>query len=967
MTRRLLPLFLVVAVFSTLPTVLSASPSFITFETGPVRPLALSPDGQHLFAVNTPDAQLEIFRIGPAGITHVGSVPVGLEPTAVAARGAQEVWVVNHLSDSVSIVHVPTRRVVRTLLVGDEPRDIVFARGRAFITTAHRGQHRTHPSIADVPGAGDPQLTAPDVPRADVWVFDARRPGDALGGRPLAIVELFGDTPRALAVSPDGNTVYAAVFHSGNQTTAISEGLVCNGFDPHTPCEVDTLEVPGGNPGPATDHLGNPAPEVGLIVRFNRDTGHWEDELGRAWDDAVRFDLPDKDVFAIDARTLEETAHFRHVGTILFNMAVNPQTGALYVSNTEARNEVRFEGPGQFAGSTVQGRLHEARITVIEDNQVQPRHLNKHIDYSIRPASPGTKQHSLATPLDMVVSRDGQTLYVAAFGSGTVGVLPTQALEQDTFDPTELSEAYVPLSGGGPAGLALDERRARLYVLTRFDNAISVIDTEARLEIAHVPLHNPEPAHVVEGRPILYDAQRTSSNGEASCAACHVFGDLDSLAWDLGNPDGAPTSNPIPVNLQVVVELVRQFLGPFFPGLNGSGNVNEFSAMKGPMTTQTLRGMVNHGHMHWRGDRANGFFGVDDPNTNDSQLSFLNFIVAFEGLVGDERPPTDPELQAEMQMFTDFALELTLPPNPVRALDNTLTAAQASGREFYFGGPDGTQLSDGVALVPGVTGFTCNGCHVLDPAQGFFGTDGSASFELEQQILKIPHLRNVYQKVGMFGMAFDPNFFLPGDNEHQGEQVRGFGFLHDGSTDTLFRFFRSIVFDPATFGDAIPGVPGGGFTEGDPQRRDMEEFVLAFDSDLAPIVGQQVTLTRRNAAAAGPRIDLLLARSDTPFESKILGEGARECDVIVKGRLAGQTRGWLHTGEGAFMGDDGAATTDTELRRLAARTPLTYTCAPPGSGHRMGIDRDDDGVLDALDNCPAVSNAGQDDGDLCND
>jgi hypothetical protein len=30
------------------------------------------------------------------------------------------------------------------LLVGDEPNDIVFARGdRAFITTAHRGQQRT--------------------------------------------------------------------------------------------------------------------------------------------------------------------------------------------------------------------------------------------------------------------------------------------------------------------------------------------------------------------------------------------------------------------------------------------------------------------------------------------------------------------------------------------------------------------------------------------------------------------------------------------------------------------------------------------------------------------------------------------------------------------------------------------------------------------------------------------------------
>ncbi len=40
----------------------------------------------------------------------------------------------------------------------------------------------------------------------------------------------------------------------------------------------------------------------------------------------------------------------------------------------------------------------------------------------------------------------------------------------------------------------------------------------------------------------------------------------------------------------------------------------------------------------------------------------MNFIVAFEGLVGSERPPGEAALQADMERFTDFALELTLPP-----------------------------------------------------------------------------------------------------------------------------------------------------------------------------------------------------------------------------------------------------------------------------------------------------------------
>ena len=149
-----------------------------------------------------------------------------MEPVAVAARSDSEAWVVNHLSDSVSVVDLASTppRVTRTLLVGDEPRDIVFAGtggNRAFITTAHRGQQRTDSSLTGVPGAGSPLLTSPGVPRADVWVWDATNLGSGFGGTPVRILSFFSDTPRALAT--DGTTVYVAAFHSGNQTTAIIE------------------------------------------------------------------------------------------------------------------------------------------------------------------------------------------------------------------------------------------------------------------------------------------------------------------------------------------------------------------------------------------------------------------------------------------------------------------------------------------------------------------------------------------------------------------------------------------------------------------------------------------------------------------------------------------------------------------------------------------------------------------------
>src|SRR5262245_5392927 len=308
--------------------------SFVNFESGQTRPLALSPDGTRLFAVNTPDNRLEIFDVDTAGtLTHAASVSVGMEPIAVAARTNDELWVVNHLSDSVSILDLTsTPRVVRTLLVGDEPRDIVFAGSgaeRAFITTAHRGQNSGVP-LSD--------LTTEGIGRADVWVFDATNLGETLGGSPLTVIQLFGDTPRALAASPDGGTVYAAVFHSGNQTTTINEGVVCNGGQTAMPCFTSGGETaPGGLPAPGPRSCTNESqPEVGLIVRRNPVNGNWEDELGRNWSALVKFNLPDKDVFTIDANLavpVESGTPYTAVGTILFNMAVNPASGKVYVSN----------------------------------------------------------------------------------------------------------------------------------------------------------------------------------------------------------------------------------------------------------------------------------------------------------------------------------------------------------------------------------------------------------------------------------------------------------------------------------------------------------------------------------------------------------------------------------------------------------------------------------------------------------
>ncbi|WP_428262917.1 beta-propeller fold lactonase family protein [Haliangium sp.] len=895
--------------------------SFTLFETGQVRPLALSPDGQHLYVTNTPDNRLEIFRITALPnhpLLHVGSVRVGLEPVAVAVRDCGEVWVVNHLSDSVSVVDVSTPwlgRVVRTLLVGDEPRDIVFAGTtdeRAFITTAHRGQNNPN----------DPQLTTPGIGRADVWVFDADDQGTALGGAPLNIITLFTDTPRALAVSPDRSHVYAAGFLSGNQTMGLHDGHVTNG-GPNAPDGY-------GLPPPTTNFEGILGPETGLILRF--DGTHWTDELGRNWDHQVKFNLPDKDVFTIDADASPPAevpgGEFASVGTVLYGMAVNPVSGKVYVANTEALNEVRFSGPGDFGGHTVQGHAHENRITVLDGSNVLPRRLNKHVDFSqcCSPVPNSDNDRSLALPAALTVTGDGTTLYVAAMGSSKIGVFDTTELENDTFVPD--SADHIEVSGGGPAGVLLDEARGQLYVLTRFDNGISIIDTGAGVETHHTPMFNPEPASIVLGRPILYDARNTSGNGTTACGSCHAFGDFDGLGWDLGDPDGtlAPSQDLVTAPPFAVIP------------------DDSFHPMKGPMTTQSLRGMANHGPMHWRGDR-NGFFDVPtsaQPDTGlfDENAAFLKFNEAFVSLNGRHAEISNDEMQA----FADFILQVTYPPNPIRHLDNSLTAAQARGKDFLvnaiseigLGGPD----------------LRCVDCHTFDPdgnaeygvaRPGFFGGDGLGLIEGDDffdmangndlQHIKVPHFRNQYQKVGMFGTAFLGNTELHQDNSHQGDQIRGFGFLHDGGTDSIFRFMQVTGFSDAFAPEGFPTGPAG-----DPLRRDVEAFLLAFDSNLAPIVGQQITLTGSNGATVDDRIDLLIERAE-----------AGECELVASTRPYIYQRGYLYLPSvGLFVPNDHSKPwlPDWLLRPLAALAPITYTCVPPQSGRRIALDADLDGCYD---------------------
>src|SRR5262249_23154866 len=114
--------------------------SFVNWESPHIHPLDLTPDGKALLAVNTADNRLEVFDISglSPGPVSVGWIPVGLARLSVRARSNTEAWVVNYLSDSVSIVDLVAMNVVATLPTEDEPADVAFAGTpqRAFVTGA---------------------------------------------------------------------------------------------------------------------------------------------------------------------------------------------------------------------------------------------------------------------------------------------------------------------------------------------------------------------------------------------------------------------------------------------------------------------------------------------------------------------------------------------------------------------------------------------------------------------------------------------------------------------------------------------------------------------------------------------------------------------------------------------------------------------------------------------------------------
>jgi YVTN family beta-propeller protein len=787
-----------------------AADTYVNFEGKLTRPVCLSPDGTRLFAVNTADARLSVFDVShPANPFLIAEIPVGIEPVSVNAVNNDEAWVVNEESDSVSIVSVSKGIVVDTLYAKDEPVDVVFAGGKAFVSESRNRQ---------------------------IAVFDASN--HSL----LTNIVLFGESPRSLAVNNDGTKIYAAFALSGNRTTII----------------------PVGNAPPQSPNTNNP-PKVSLIVDAT-DT-NWAPSF-------IKYTLPDNDVAEIDVATMTTNRYFTRLGTVNLGIAVQPGSGDLFVANTDARNLVHFE-------PNLKSFFATNRITHVDITSGTSMYYDLNPGFDPANFTLANRTNALAQPAAVLFEPAGTNLYVAAFGSDRIARIDAASgavLSRIELCPSATGSASDSRNMRGPRGLAF-KPGAALYVLNRISGTISIIDPSSETVLREIPVgsYDPTTAVIRQGRGFLYDA-KLSGNGTVSCASCHVDAEMDMLAWDLGDPGGQPEAH--------------KSISVFGTGVFGT-NTTSVHPMKGPMVTQTLRGLNTLDPFHWRGDRTN----------------FTHFNVAFTNLLGGV-PLSDPD----MNVYRDFIDTVRFEPNPNENLDRTLPSSLPG-----FAGNPATGFTNFInTFAPGTS---CTSCHGFP--EGSLRLIINSNFFQVFQDFKVAHLRNIYQK-----QDFNP--------AAGASSIAGFGMTHDGAFANAFNFLSRPFFEGLSI-DAT-------------RKNNINAYLQCFDTGMSPAVGYSRTLASTNVSSPGISNDWALLENQA-FPAQTI-------DLIVKGTIDGQRHGMLYQpGLNVYQPDSTnlPSLTHSQLAaKVLAGDTLTIMGVPTGSGQRMAIDRDVNGVLDGDEPLPRL-------------
>lgn len=450
-------------------------PSFMSPHASPI---AVQED--RVFVVNTPSDTVDVIDAKSRKI--VARIDVGIDPVSIAMRpDGKEVWVSNHISDSVSVIDTVTGSPTYLQVIAtvqdldpkarttrfDEPVGVAFANNKkAYVALSSENR------IAVVNVATRKVEKRLIIPAQD---------------------------PRAIVVR--GDRLYVIPFESNNKT-----------------------QLSGGKKSELD----------GKLVTFDA-----QDELARSNNvlslhivsDIVKHpDVPDRDLFVFDTKTDELIETVDTLGTLLYGLAVDSR-GRIFVAQTDARNDANGRAGTQKHGlAELENRAFLNRITRVDfDGETAKPEF-----FDLEPLPPNHPEpdEALATPFAIQVSDDDATLLVSAAGSDKV--FTVDAASGEVLGRTGVD--------AGPRGIALESdaqgKASRAWVLNALANKVSLVDvsdpTALKTETA-IALEDPSHPVFKRGR-IAFNTAKASTTETFSCASCHPDGHTDQLLWVLKTP-----------------------------------------------------------------------------------------------------------------------------------------------------------------------------------------------------------------------------------------------------------------------------------------------------------------------------------------------------------------------------------------------------------------------------------------------
>ena len=542
------------------------------------RPIVLG--GDYVYVANTPSDTVDVIHAKTRDV--VKRIAVGIDPVGLAIRpDGKELWVTNHISDSVSVIDTDPKKSTFHHVVGtvqdfdqqtkstrfDEPVGIAFA----------------NDSKAYVALSSENQIAVINVPTRKV----------------IKRLTINAQDPRAIFVR--NGRLYVAPFESNNQT-----------------------QLSGGTP-----------PLDGKLKTFDA----WEHSIrhnnvlsiGHVVDIVRHPDVPDRDLYVFDTENEELVEVVSNLGTLLYGLTVDSK-GRVYIAQADARNDVNGKSGTEKHGlKQLENRAFLNQVSRVEfgDHGTVSQRLELE---PLLPEQP-TVQTALATPFAIQISDDDGTIVATAASSDKVFTMDAKSGEV-------LGRVKV---GAVPRGIALnsagDGKAKSAWVLNAVENTVSVIDLRDVTEpvmLETVILDDPTDPVVKKGR-MMFNTAAASTTGTFSCASCHPDGHTDQLLWVLNTPI-VTGGNQIMPRSTMPIRGLRDTEPYHWDGIPGDpyGGNNSFSIhksvepnsdIKNPVTS--TRHLIDGGLANtmmlvgYEGKNDNGQAGALSEGERDAMAKFL--------------------------------------------------------------------------------------------------------------------------------------------------------------------------------------------------------------------------------------------------------------------------------------------------------------------------------------------------------